>query len=170
MTASKPEADEVFERAALALQLITRTDRKRTLRLKKHVRRILFSRFPGGHYLAGIQACRIGIEYARRVPAIELAMMIVHELTHARLAHAGFDYRGECRERIERLCVKHEILFAEQVTGSADAIRKSVGLLDSKWWDHSASQESTAEELRQRGVPRWLVRFILRWAAHKADH
>jgi len=126
------------------------------------VKRLLFADVSGGRYLAGLRTCLIGVGYARRVGSLDLALMIVHEATHARLSRAGFRYLGECRERIERICVAAEIAFAQRVPGSEAAVEKARALLESEWWNPQNSAEDTIAELRKRGVPAWVATILRR--------
>jgi hypothetical protein len=85
--------------------------------------------YQASRYLAGLQTCLLGVTYVRRVAPLELAMMMVHEATHARLSQHGLAYVGECRQRIERLCVAAEIAFAENVPESDALVEKARALL-----------------------------------------
>jgi hypothetical protein len=150
----------VFEKVRDALRLILQYGPRFHARLRRDVKRLLFADTVGGAYLAGLATCRIGIGYARRVAALDLAMTIVHEATHARLSRLGFRYVGECRERIERACVKTEITFARSVPGSEPAIERTRALLETEWWTPQNSRQATLAELRERGVPSWLTRIL----------
>lgn len=153
---------DVFARVEDALQLIAKHGPRFSARLRRDVKRLLFADVSGGTYLAGLRTCLIGIGFARRVSSLDLAMMIVHEAAHARLSRAGFRYRGERRERIERICVEAELAFAERVPGSEAAIAKVCGLLATEWWTTEHVTDATVDELVEQGVPKWLV-AILRW-------
>lgn len=155
-------AEDVLAKATAALELIERYDPPLRTQISDHVRRLLFTETSGSGYLAGIATCRFAIGYARRVPPLELAMTIVHEATHARLAGLGTRYRGAEREAIERTCVEAEISFAAKVPGSGDAIAKSRRLLETRWWDAQQMGTSALTEFRKRGVPEWLAKRLAR--------
>ena len=160
--ASDEELADVRSKVADALRLIAERGPRFHIRIVRDVRRFLFAGVSGGRYIAGLQTCLIGVGYARRVPAIELAMTMIHEATHARLSRAGFRYRAACRERIERVCVAQEIAFAQRVPGSASAIDGVRQLLETKWWRTEERLEADTSELKTRGVPAWLIN-VLRW-------
>lgn len=155
------EAEIVFDRVEDALRLIATYDTRLFGEIRQDVPRLLFTETPGGHYLSNIRACRIGIAYATRVPTINLAMMIIHEATHAHLASESKGL-SEDHEFVERACVDAEIAFAEKVPGSEDAIRNVRELLETQWWNMQRHAEATARELVERGVPRWLAGWIVR--------
>lgn len=159
---SADDGDDVFGKVAEALRLIARYAPRLSARMRRDVKRLLFADVSGGRYLAGLRTSMIGVDYARRAPPLELAMMFVHEATHARLARAGFPYLGECRERIERICIAAEIAFAEHVPGSETAIDNALALQETEWWTPERSADDAIDELRQRGVPKWIT-TILRW-------
>lgn len=154
------DSEEVFRKVGDALRLVREYGPRFHARLRRDVRRLLLTDTAGGTYLPGLNTCRIGIDYVRRVPPLDLAMMIVHEATHARLSRLGFPYVGECRERIERACVDTEITFARRVPGSEAAIERTRALLETQWWTLQNSTEATLAELKERGVPNWLTRIL----------
>lgn len=159
---SAENAGDVFKKVGDALSLIARHRPRLAARLRRDVKHLLFADVSGGRYLAGLQVCLIAVGYARRVPPLELAMMIVHEATHARLSRAGFRYVGECRERLERICVRAEVAFAQCVPGSRAAVEKAQAMEQSQWWDPEKSAEATLAELRRRGVPAWVMAVLRR--------
>ncbi len=159
---SGADVDEVFVRVKEALRLIVRYGPRFHARLRRDVKRLLFNDMRGANYIAGLQTCRVGVDY----PPLELAMMIVHEATHARLSKAGFKYVVRCRERIERMCVEAEITFAERVPGSEAAISRVRGMLATQWWTSEHIMDARVKELAERGVPTWLV-TILRWVGSR---
>lgn len=164
---SDANADEVFGKVEDALRLLEKYGPRFHARLRRDVKRLLFTETSGGNYLTGLRTCRIAIDFARRVPPLELAMMIVHEATHARLSRRGFSYADDCRERIERICVGAEIAFAQRVPGSDAAIGKAHALLEKEWWTSENSLDATMAELRERGVPAWLTKIVRRFARRR---
>lgn len=153
-------ADEVFSIAAAALRLIAATDTRCYRRIRKHVATVLFAYGSGGQYLTRLRTCHISIEYARRVTPLELAMMIVHEATHARLWYIGCGYDDSVRERVERACVSAEIAFASRIPGSAEAIDKTRRLLETRWWTTAQHGHRLASTLLGLGTPHWIVRLL----------
>lgn len=159
---STDDGGDVFTKFGEALRLIATHAPRLSARMRRDVRRFLFADVSGGRYLAGLQTCLIGAGYARRVAPLDLAMMLVHEATHARLSRAGFRYVRTCRERIERICVAAEIAFAQRVPGSEAAVDRARALQDTKWWDPERSLEDAIAELRKRGVPAWVTTILRR--------
>jgi len=158
---------EVFSRVGEALRLIFAYGPRFFGRMRRDVKSFLFSDRSGGSYLAGLETCCIGIDYVLRVAPLELAMMIVHEATHARLARAGFRYSEECRERIERICVEAEVIFAQRVPDSDAAVSRARKLLETRWWTSENSMDAALGELASRGVPTWIIRILRRISLRK---
>jgi hypothetical protein len=150
------------------MSLIDMYDPNTAARIREDVRWLLFTDAPGGSYLAGVRAIRIGIGYARRASELELAMMIVHELTHAALYQQGMRYRSGEREQIEKICVGAEIAFARCVPHSESAIAKAEALLATAWWDAEKAAPDTIRDLVDRGVPGWLAKLIVRRSIRKS--
>src|SRR5947207_7000255 len=158
------DANDVFGKVEDALRLLEKHGPRFHSRLRRDVKRLLFTDTSGGNYLPGLKTCRLAIDFARRVSSLELAMMIVHEATHARLSRRGFSYAVECRERIERICVGAEIAFAQRVPGSDATISKALALLQKEWWTSENTLDATVAELRERGVPACLTNIVRRFA------
>ncbi len=102
------------------------------------------------------------MDYALRHGTLDLAMMIVHEATHARLWRIGCRYDEPNRERVERICVDAEIAFAAKVPGSEEAVARSRQLLETQWWTHAEHVNRSRRELRALGCPEWLIRLLSR--------
>lgn len=160
VSASPVEAREVFAGIAAACKLIARYDARLYGRMRRSVRRILVTEASGGHYLPRLETCRIGLGATRRSSAIELAMLLVHEATHARLWKAGCRYAEKDRARIERMCVDAEVAFAQRVPGSEAAVATARALLDTAWWRAEATSRRSIEELRRLGCPEWVLRRL----------
>ena len=158
---SADDGDDVFAKVAEALGLLARYAPRISARMRRDVKQFLFAGVSGGRYLVGLRTMMIGVDYARRAPPLDLAMMFVHEATHARLARAGFRYLEPCRERIERICIAAEIAFAERVPGSERAINSARALGESEWWTSERSTQDGIAELRRRGLPAWITKILL---------
>jgi hypothetical protein len=159
-------ASALFDQIGAALQLIVTTDPRRYARIRRDLKRVLLTLASGGQYLPRLETCRIGIDYVRRSSPLEVAMMIVHEATHARLWRAGYRYEAANRGRIERICVRAETTFAARIPGSAVAIAQTERLLEREWWTREEHQRRSLVELRTLGCPQWLVR-LLHWTASR---
>lgn len=157
------QTEEVFCRVGNSLRLIREHGSRFYCRLLRDLKMILITDTSGGVYLEGLRACQIGMSSVRRWDPLDLAMTIIHEATHARLSQAGFRYSGQCKERLERVCVNAEIAFAGRIPGSGPAIERTRALLETRWWTSENSIERALQELRSRGVPEWgikLIRFV----------
>ena len=91
--------------------------------------------------------------------AADVASVIVHEVTHARLESLGFGYEGKSRARVERLCFLAERNFALRLAQSDE--RDHLLVKNSRYLDMSASFWSD-EEVNKRAAahraarPLWL--------------
>jgi hypothetical protein len=97
----------------------------------------------------------------------ELASIIVHEATHARLDRCGIEYREELRVRIETVCLRRELDFAARLPDSLALQSRLVNMLD--WYGDNQDYFSDTrllerdadgemETLRYAGVPEWFIR------------
>jgi len=91
--------------------------------------------FPAGAALARcyhrIRLCLLDEEYllSDRTSSVDLALTLVHEGTHARLARNGFRYLDARRARIERICYAAQLIVARRIPGGDEAVRSSEGSL-----------------------------------------
>lgn len=159
-------ASDLFDKVGAALRLIMTSDPPRYARIRRDLKRVLLTLASGGQYLPRLETCRIGIDFVRRSSPLEVAMMIAHEATHARLWRIGYRYEPADRERIERICVRAETMLASRIPGSALAIARTEQLLESRWWTREEHNSRSLAELRALGCPRWFIR-ILRWTARR---
>ena len=84
-----------------------------------------------------------------------LASVLVHELTHARLAYAGFVCDGRTRARIERICHLAERNFLLRLPPSNE--RSSIQRITAAWleMDPAFWSDEQVEERLQEMVTSW---------------
>lgn len=157
---SGEDGEVVFQNLIEALRLIENVAPYRLTRLRRDLACILVTETAGAHYLPRLRVCRLGSNLVVSASTPEIAMTIIHEATHARLWGAGFNSEEGCRERIERLCIRAETEFAEQIPGTAALIAKTQGLLETQWWTREARIESGLAQLRRLGAPDWFTRVV----------
>lgn len=148
-----------------AFAMIEHYDSGQMERVRRHFNFILITDRSGGEFIGAIDTCRLGRNYVLNAELLSLCMMLVHECKHAQLAQAGQRYEASLRATIERECVEAEIGFAKLVPGSAEAIEKARRLLGSEWWDIEKHRKPMVDELRARGVPKWLAEWSVKRAA-----
>jgi hypothetical protein len=93
-----------------------------------------------------------------------LAVILVHEATHAWLERRGFKYTTERRVRLERICNRRALRLARRLP--------SAGYLVSWLQQEPHAERLTDEAFRQRaiaelvrlGLPRWLVQQMDTWS------
>jgi hypothetical protein len=83
----------------------------------------------------------------------EIALTLVHEGTHARLARAGFGYGEKIRPRIERLCLGSELVVARRLPLADDLVEETLRCLawDDATWSNEALREDQIQALRDLG-------------------
>jgi hypothetical protein len=107
------KAEETWRRVESALGVISRHDPRRLHRLRSDFARILV--VPGKHaYFSRFsRSCVLNQIYVDKMPSPNVASVLVHEATHARLRSAGLTaYGADLTVRVEELCVDEEIAFA----------------------------------------------------------
>ncbi len=97
----------------------------------------------------------------RRSPE-RIAMAIVHEATHARLAVCGIRVDDYDELRIESLCVAQEIRLASRIPGGEPLAQKAKASLERPWWGEAQRHRLVEDQLIALGAPNWAIR-LRRW-------
>lgn len=159
---SQATARVLFQKTRAALELISAVDAVRIHKIRRDLKGILFTSSGGAAFFPHLRICRIGLAYAARVSALELAMTIVHESTHARLFRVGRGYAVHERELVEKVCVHAEVAFARRYPDSGVLIDQSLTRLGMEWWKPEAMVTEERKQLARLGWPEWLVRLVSR--------
>ncbi len=90
----------------------------------------------------------------------DLASILVHESTHARLEAKGFAYTPELRERIEKVCFRRELGFARRLSEPGDLVGAARRQLERRpgYLTKDEFRERVRRKLIELGVPAWLVK------------
>jgi hypothetical protein len=162
---------ELTARIDEALQIIDHFAPARFDRLRRDVRRILLRRMPGlqGKYWPALDAVVLDREFVQRRGNALIALVLVHEATHARLEHAGFRYHPEMRARIERICTRAEIALAERMPGSEVALTRLNRALDRAGPTDQQLVQYHLAEAQAAGSPAWVLHLLRRRYGLPAD-
>jgi hypothetical protein len=189
---SEVDAERILPRVEEALGLIKTHDRARYDRMGRDLDRIWVRLLTSGaaQFSPRLWACMLDERFvmADTTDTAQLAAVIVHEATHARLWRCGFGYDEAERQRIEAICVRREMAFActlpdgQRVRDSA----ADVLAISPSYWTDAASDDrhikGSVEALRHLGwgwatptllTIRRLILVIRKWrtsnAASRAD-
>jgi hypothetical protein len=111
-----------------ALRLISTHDPYRYRRLLRDLSRIWVRLLPTAraNYNRAARACQLDtrfvLDQAAGIP--EIACVIIHEATHARLEHRGIQYQEAQRHRIESACRRQELRFARRLPYAVELQRQ----------------------------------------------
>jgi hypothetical protein len=133
-------------RISEALELIRARAPRRSERLRRDVRRIVVIAAGGPEYWPeadAIVVTRRTLDQSRE----EVALVIVHEATHARLWAMGIPYIHALRGRIEHTCVRAEVAFAQTLPDAEGWTERLQRKLETPWW--------TDDALRARRAAAW---------------
>jgi hypothetical protein len=158
---SEIEESGKFEAVKDALRMIECYDPGWTERLAAHVNQIVIARIPGagGEYWNHSRSIVLDVQALQRQSAMAIAMLIVHEGTHARLWKRGLG-RHPDREAIERICVRAEIAFASRVPNSERLIEGARAKLQSRWWEAPQTTDRMLRRIDELPLPRMARRVI----------
>jgi len=170
LIAEREPRNECLKRIEAALDLIRRYQPYRYARIRRDVRRIwIWGAFgAAGRWIDEMRMCQLSEDYvlSAETSVEDVAATIIHEATHARLCRANIAYEESMRGRVERLCARAEIQFAqllpdgERVIEWAERCRQ----WDTAEWSNLAlarrrakALEGVIDELGWRG---WIASFL----------
>jgi len=165
------DSASILGRVKEALRTIRTYDPRRYGRLRRDLQRIWVRLQIAGNtglYNFDLGACELDPRYVLRadVTPSDMASVIVHEATHARLYGLGFS--EPLRNRIEAACRKQEHAFSEHLPQEAgdkirDKLRRMDQVREDFWSDASHRQRRVTgveEALQYLNVPRWSLPFL----------
>jgi hypothetical protein len=172
---TETEAERVLPRVEAALGLIKTHDRQRYDRIVADLDRVwvrLLTTYVA-QFSPSWSACFLDERFVLgdTTDAAHIAAAIVHEATHARLWRCGFGYDEEVRQRVEAVCVRREVAFANKLPDGEriHAVAAEALALSPTYWTSVAAQERHYEgSLQALHYLRydWLARpllAILKW-------
>lgn len=147
------------------LELISTVDGRCAAQLRTEIQRIILMRSSRsrGEYWHHSNACALDLDYLLRREPERVALTVVHELNHARLANCGVVYRGEMRRTIERSCVAAELRFARKLDTPDRWIVEARAKLSDEWWrtdDGAASRLARDADYKMPSWVRRITRFL----------
>jgi hypothetical protein len=132
--------------------------------VRRHIRRVIvgFLSTARAAWWGPPRVCMLSIEYFSQdtATAADVASSLIHEARHARLERLGFRYSAERRVRLETLCTRAEIAFAERLPDAdirVGALKAVLGQLD-LLYSAANLQAGKVHAFREVHAPGWLVR------------
>jgi hypothetical protein len=152
-----------------ALELIKSYDTRMYARIHRQLNGIwIYWVYSNARYVPQWKLCALDEDAlcAPGTTAVQVAGWIVHEATHARLHAAGIGYDSQNMERIERICVRAQLAFAERVPGGEAQIAEAEAMLDreSNVWTAAQRHAELVRRLELLNAPAWFIR----WARRRA--
>lgn|SRR2546425_1041517 len=168
------EQDTIAARVAAAIELIAAVDVRRYTKVQRLLKSVFVLRLPGrlAQYVHNSRQCQIddGFVMDPSTTTEEIASVLVHEATHARLQSWGIPYEFS-RQRQEHICLNEEAAFVSRLSNSANVLARVERLRskESEFWDRTEERTLNASKaaLQDLGLPRWFVRAIL-WLGRRA--
>jgi hypothetical protein len=158
-----------------ALRLIKHHDALNYSRVIRNLERIWVHLLPGdlAHYDLSLNACVLDERFVflDTTTPERIAATIIHEATHARLEHWGVSYDESKRARIEAICMKRELNFANRLP-QAELLQEELARTVEWYADNhdyfsdanfeQRDVQGRAETLRYLGAPGWVFGFVMK--------
>jgi hypothetical protein len=158
----REELEVATNKVSEALRLIAIHDPRRFAKLTRDVRRIwVGATYNRGEWLSKLRMCVLRFEYvvSPDTSPARLALILVHEATHARLDRLGCTYAEKDRAEVERICVRAEIALAERLPDGAPLAENARGRLEfgPEMFTDAAFKARGERALKQLG---WIGRLV----------
>lgn len=164
-----------LSRVESALRLIRDRDPLHYSRVLRYLDRIWVRLISSGRaeYQRRLNACVLDQRYvlSETMTVENLASIIIHETTHARLERWGITYEEKARPRIEAICIRRQLNFGAKLP-DGEALREQLSaslewcLSDHDYFADTRFQERNLQgdidTLRYLGVSEWIVRVVLK--------
>jgi hypothetical protein len=157
--------EKYAQKVANALGLIARHDPNRLARMKRDLAAILVWPFTAlgtvAEFHPELGICALYSAAIKDVPPALVALSIVHEATHARLA--CIPVTRDNLPRMERLCLEQELAFARRITEGAALsayVENRITSFDPTVYTKGARVQRGLKELDEAGVPRPLLAIM----------
>jgi hypothetical protein len=152
--------DQVLRKLQAVFDVIVQSDPRRWARMSTDLERVLVSHAGGPEFIPAVWGCLLASHEILGATISELALVLAHEATHARLCRAAVRATYARRERIEALCLSAEADLAARLPDSRAALSLVHSKMDGRaWWTDDALATRRDDELASLGMPRWFVRF-----------
>jgi hypothetical protein len=157
------EIKVAYDKLTTALTLLDHNAPKYTERLRRHADGIVIQRTVAStaEWDPKLRLVYLNEFYttARDTTPEEIALLLVHEGTHAWLTSLGIPYPESLRARVERICATAELLVARRFPDNAALIEGIHSTLsrEPSFWSNGAERERTDDDLHALGIPRWVL-------------
>ena len=162
--APEPIRDDVLKKVTAALGIIERFDPRRLQQLANRGTRILVLTPIGGHqYDSAGDVIELEARMVASATAFRLAISIVHEAAHARIASLARTTRQNTW-RVERRCVEEEIAFAHRLTKDQqwldewEAAKRAQ--LQKPWWGFRSRIGRVAQIVVEHHGDAWYAKLL----------
>jgi len=159
----------IEERLRSALALVRHHDRRAFDELATHTCGIFVFATTGGSAAQWWRNERLVVlqsEYAAAASTTSraLAVILVHETTHAWLERMGFEYAAERRARLERICNRRALRLARRLPNADHLVTWLQREIPPDRLTDEAFHQRAVAELVRLGLPPWLAHGLDAWA------
>jgi hypothetical protein len=148
-----------FTRMSEALALLKERGPAISTGIRRRLKRIALLEAGGEFFHRGLKAYVVDLRTLKKRTVPEIALAIVHEGTHARIEHLGIRYEPTNRERIEQLCIRAELAFAERLPENHGLLEVVHRKLNNQWWSEESLHQRRLDQLKGYRVPGWVIRL-----------
>jgi hypothetical protein len=156
--ASLTAVSHAAERIKPALDLLQTTDPRRFNRVRRNIPELVVIPISGAEYSFHLRTCFIGHVAANQGSPESLALMLIHESTHAELHRRGFEMTPITHGRHEKLCIKEELRFTRRLNDTrwVSLVGQRLNEIPSR----ADEVQARITEIAAAGMPKWYQRLV----------
>ncbi len=116
--------------------------------------------------------CELQEQFVRdgNTSVAQVASVIVHEPTHARLVRLGFGYEEPKRLRIEHICFNAQQAFARRLPNGEEVVKEieeTRTYYGEVHFSDAGQRDAALEGLRTLGVPKWIIWLLVKLTSYR---
>ena len=156
--------EEAIQALAGAFTLLDHVSPFMLRRVKRELRRYLLRDTAFPRYIPHLRCVLLGKDSIAQSNNAEIALILVHEATHARLERLGVRATRFGLERIEMVCMRRELALASHFPDSAAWTNYVESKINSRFWARKHIRERLERELLKSNFPPWVVKSLASFA------
>jgi hypothetical protein len=149
--------DTLFAALEEALRILGDRHPWRLTQVQRAFRHVLIIPAGGQAYAVDTNCCLIDLAALEVFSPARLAACLVHESIHARLHRARVRHTPERLDRIEHLCIRHQMAVLQSFPSTEDEAQQLREAASERWWQPPHMRARRREQLRGFLFPEWLI-------------
>lgn len=150
MAPDPTRTSEIMKKLDRALAVVEMTDGRWLRHLTARVRRIIVTDTGRPRFRWAVRGVDLPAAVVMNASDESLAVLLVHESTHARLHDRGIRPNQDTIDRVEEVCVRRQAAFSRKIPDVGEALAQaSLDSLTAPWWKDQYDPVLREQEIRK---------------------